>query len=94
MQRAGMNPLLNMRDLLNVFIVDVYAKIESERLAFLRNNQNHMRVDTYGNLRDALNSRDAVSTNLGTILPPNNVGSPRYYFEKTQDALVFVRHFG
>jgi len=94
MVRTSMNHLLHMHDLLNVFIVDMYAKIESERLAFLRNNQRQMRVDTYGNLQDAINAGDAVSSKLGTILPPSYTGSPRYYFEKTQDALAFVRHFG
>ena len=94
--RAGQeNPLLRCQDLLNQFLVDVYAKVESERLAYIRNNQKQLRVESYAHLKDAVAS-DGDVRNIGqlVILPSTFTGGPRYMHERTQDAMMYLRSYG
>jgi hypothetical protein len=89
------NALLMYGMLLNQYVVDQYAKIESERLAFIRNNQTKLRAENYVHLQDALHSNEH-SNNIGqlVILPSSFTGGPRYLHEKTQDAMTYVRNYG
>lgn len=48
------NHILQCRTLFSQYIVDMYSKIESERLLFIRLNQKKLRVDNYIHLRDAI----------------------------------------
>jgi len=90
MTRVGEdNHLLRCRQLFHQFIVDIYAKIESERLLYIRINQQNLRSEQYIHLRDAI-SNDANPHDLGkmVILPSSVTGSPRHMHEYTQDALT------
>lgn len=89
------NYLLKYGKLFHQYAVDMYVKIESERLAYLRFNQSKLRSEAYIHLRDALNN-DGNVRNVGqlTILPGTFTGSPRHMHEYTQDALVYVRNYG
>jgi hypothetical protein len=96
MMRAGaVNHILRCRQLFHQFVVDMYAKIESERLSFLRHNQKTLRVDEYIHLKDAI-AIDGNASNLGqlVILPSTFTGSPRHMHEYTQDAMTYVRNYG
>ena len=96
MVRAGtVNHILRCRQLFHQFVVDMYAKIESERLLFLRLNQKKLRADDYIHLRDAV-AGDGDANNLGqlVILPSSFTGSPRHMHEYTQDAMTYVRNYG
>jgi hypothetical protein len=96
MTRAGEeNHLLECRQLFHQFIVDMYAKIESERLLFIRLNQKKLRSEEYIHLRDAIGN-DANPSDLGkmVILPSSVTGSPRHMHEYTQDAMTYVRSYG
>ena len=96
MVRTGaVNHILRCRQLFHQFVVDMYAKIESERLSFLRHNQPQLRVAEYIHLRDAI-ANDGNVNNLGqlTILPSTFTGSPRHMHEYTQDAMTYVRNYG
>lgn len=90
------NYLLLARRLLQQFIVDIYAKIECERLQFLRREQGSLRADNYKELRDAIFSADGDSRNVGqkVVLPATFTGGPRYMFERQQDAMAYVRLYG
>lgn len=90
------NHLLFARRLLQQFMVDVYAKIESERLQFLRREQGALRADNYKELHDAIVAGDGDPTNVGqkTVLPATFTGGPRYMFERQQDAMSYVRLYG
>jgi len=93
MTRVGEdNHLLRCRQFFHQFIVDMYAKIESERLLYIRINQQKLRSEQYIHLRDAI-SNDANPHNLGklVILPYSVTGSPRHMHEYTQDALTCVK---
>jgi len=93
MLRDG-NYLLLARDLLNQFIVDMYAKIEAERLLFCRLNQKKLRAEQYCHLKDALNNDHVDNIGNLVILPSSHTGSPRYMAERTQDGMTYVRKYG
>ncbi|GBP95553.1 hypothetical protein EVAR_67759_1 [Eumeta japonica] len=88
--------LLRFRNLLNQFLVDMYAKIETERLNWIRNNQKTLRSDEYVHLKDALSKNDEQLSTMGkmVVLPSSFTGGPRYMHERTQDAMAYVRHYG
>ena len=54
---------LKGRQLFHQFVVDMYAKIESERLLYIRLNQTKLRSEQYIHLRDsaALMIRETLS---------------------------------
>ena len=89
------NYLLNYGALGNKFWVDMYAKIETERLNFLRYNQAQLRAEDYVHLQDAI-AGDGHVQDMGqlVILPSSFTGDPRFMHEQIQDAMTFVRHFG
>jgi len=89
------NHILRYGQLFNQFLVDMYAKIESERLLYIRLNQNKLRADEYVHLRDAI-ANDGNIAEMGklVILPATFTGSPRHMHEYAQDAFVYVRAYG
>jgi hypothetical protein len=89
------NHILKCRQLFHQYIVDMYAKIETERLLFVRLNQTKLRSEQYVHLRDAF-VNDGNTNNVGTltILPSSYTGSPRHMHEYAQDAIVYVRLYG
>jgi hypothetical protein len=95
MRTEPANHILRCRQLFHQFVVDMYAKIESERLSFLRHNQKTLRVDEYIHLKDAIGN-DGKASNVGqlVILPSTFTGSPRHMHEYTQDAMTYVRNHG
>ncbi|UYV74100.1 hypothetical protein LAZ67_11002115 [Cordylochernes scorpioides] len=91
------NHILKCRQLFQQFIVDMYAKVESERLNYIRFNQSKLRADQYIHLRDAIANEGAVAAaNIGqmVILPASYAGSPRHMHEYAQDAMTYVRTYG
>ncbi|XP_044575150.1 uncharacterized protein LOC123258957 [Cotesia glomerata] len=74
----------------------MYAKIETERLNWIRNNQKKLRSEEYVLLKDALTKNDGQSSTIGkmVVLPSSFTGGPRYIHERTQDAMTYVRHYG
>ena len=95
MVRDDFNHLLRCGPLFHQFVVDMYAKIESERLLYFKLNQKKLRVENYEHLRDAI-ANDANPNDIGqlTILPSSFTGGPRYMQERTQDAMTYVRNYG
>lgn len=89
------NYLLRFRRLLQQYCVDMYVKIETERLTFIRLNQAKLRSEEYIHLRDAISTEgDAANVGRLTILPATYTGSPRHMHEYAQDAMTYVRHYG
>ncbi|XP_065832990.1 uncharacterized protein [Oscarella lobularis] len=96
MQRDGdFNILLRAAELSHQFIVDVFAKIETDRLNLLRTKQEQCRAASYTALRDAVET-DGDASNVGqlVVLPSSFTGGPRYMHEKCQDAMTYVKHHG
>lgn len=89
------NHILKCRELFHQFIIDMYAKIVSERLLYIRLNQKKLRVEDYIHLRDAIaNEGNAANIGQMCILPASYTGSPRYMHKYAQDALTYVRRYG
>lgn len=91
------NHILGCRELFHQFVVDMYAKVETERLLYIRHHQAKLRVDEYIHLRDALHNHNDIHPNdIGqpVILPSSFTGSPRHMHEYAQDAMTYVRSYG
>ena len=96
MVREGIrNPVLQFRNLFRQYVVDMYAKVESERLLYIGFHQQKLRVDNYVHLRDAV-SGDGNVADVGkmVVLPATFVGSPRHMQEYAQDGMCYVRKHG
>ncbi|XP_078251661.1 uncharacterized protein LOC144591268 isoform X1 [Rhinoraja longicauda] len=89
------NQLLRGGRLFQQYVVDMAAKIENDRLNYIRLNQASLRSTTYKGLTDALNDNDDLD-NIGKriILSSTFVGGPRYMMERCQDAMMYVRKYG
>ena len=87
------NHLHRCRELFQQFITDQYAKIDTERLGFIRNHQEKLRIDTYPR---AMHATDGDLNNIGkkVVLPSSYTGGPRYMWKKSQDAMTYVRKYG
>lgn len=87
--------LLMCGPLLNQFAVDMYAKIEAQRLLYCRTNQKKLRAEKYIHLKDAIrNEKDINDVGKHVVLPSSFIGGPRHMHEYTQDALTYVRKHG
>lgn len=89
------NHILKCRQLFHQYLVDMYAKVESERLLYIRLNQSTLRAEQYVHLKDAIRT-DGNSDNHGKliILPSSFQGSPRHMHEYTQDSMTYVKNYG
>lgn len=87
--------IFKCKQVFNQYLTDMAAKIESERLLYIRLNQKKLRAESYIHLRDALSS-DGNAKNIGKsiILPSSFTGSPRNMQEYAQDAMAYVRKNG
>ncbi|XP_050056156.1 uncharacterized protein LOC126549818 [Aphis gossypii] len=90
------NHIVYFRSLFSQFLVDIYAKIETERLNFIRNHQKQLIAENYIHLKDAVGKNYVDATDLGqmVVLPSSVTGGPRYMHERTQDAMTYVRVHG
>lgn len=79
MVREEPNNLLCFADLTNQYIVDMYTKVETERLNFHRHNQIKLRSEQYVHLHDAVREQRRQGHEVGhpVILSSSFVGSPR-----------------
>ena len=60
------NHLLRYRRLFQQYSVDMYVKVETERLNFIRFNQSKLRSEEYVRLRDDI-ATEADATNFGRL---------------------------
>ncbi|XP_065665574.1 uncharacterized protein LOC136086999 [Hydra vulgaris] len=79
------------------YAVDAYVKIEGQRLAFVRNNQNKLRSEQYDALHEHVNkiaNERNVRPGRVVILPSSYVGSPRALKENFEDAMASIKKYG
>ena len=88
------NLLLRGGKLSMQFVCDQQAKIEGQRLEFLRYNQKTVKAERYKCVQDAISSNDEVLPGKITILPSTLYGSPRWFTHQFQDAMAIVREKG
>ncbi|XP_071704021.1 uncharacterized protein [Rutidosis leptorrhynchoides] len=87
--------LLRGGRLFQQYLVDAYTAVEEQRLKWLRNHQNELRLDLYNNVCDAVTRGDTKAMSIGKriILPASHTGSPRYMVQNYQDAMALCREF-
>ncbi|GBM47192.1 hypothetical protein AVEN_271256-1 [Araneus ventricosus] len=96
MIRSGSsNHILLYRQLFHQYIVDMYAKIESEHILYIKLNQQKLRVEEYIHLRGAI-TNDVNASDIGriVILLTTCIGSPRHMHEYAQDPMPYVLSYG
>jgi hypothetical protein len=87
------NPLHYGGKLSQQWIVERWCCVESERLLYLRLNQNKIKAASYSGLQDWLsNANEQLGTSIGRqiILPSTYTGGPRYMITATMMLCAFV----
>ncbi|XP_057450050.1 uncharacterized protein LOC130741224 isoform X6 [Lotus japonicus] len=84
------------RRLLQQLVVDCYSMIESQRLYYLRNNQETIRRDFLSGIEEAIHRGDTDPSMVGSriVLPSSFTGGRRYMFNNCQDAMGICREYG
>ena len=77
------------------YVVDMYSKIELQRLLFIKYNQKKLRSELYGNLQDfAKKNVNLNAIGKRIVLPSSFHGSPRHMHQLYQDSMALIRKFG
>jgi hypothetical protein len=84
------------RRLFQQFVVDLYSMIESQRLSFVRQNQDKIRSNFLSGIEEAVSRGDINATSIGSriVLPSLFTGGRRYMFNNCQDAMAVSKKFG
>ncbi|XP_065680663.1 uncharacterized protein LOC136094575 [Hydra vulgaris] len=95
--RQTFSPIFYGKKLFQQYVVDAYVKVEGQRLAFIRNNQNKLRSEQYDALHEhVINRANDLNVRPGrvVILPFSYVGSPRALKENFEDAMAVIKKYG
>jgi len=95
--RHGQNSVpFAFRRLFQQFLVDLWAAQDQQKLAWLRNNQKHLRADLYQGVVDWIRAGDGDVRDLGqrVILPASYIGGDRFISQCYQDSMAIVRKLG
>lgn len=73
------NHIIYFRFLFNQFLLDMYAKIETEKLNYIRYNQQMLRTESYIHFKNAVSREDVDASKIGQmeILSSYFHGGPR-----------------
>lgn len=87
------SPLFFGRKLFLQYIVDVYSKLETCKLNFIKNNQSKLRADLYNCLTDNIagGGEGLARTGKRVILPSSFKGGNRHMQQLYQDAMAIQR---
>nr|XP_025879297.1 uncharacterized protein LOC107280177 isoform X2 [Oryza sativa Japonica Group] len=96
MRRGIFNPILHGGRLFQQFAVDMYIKVESSRLDYVRNNQKEIRADLYQGLMDSIQAGESRASAVGkrTVLPASFIGGGRNMKRRYMDAMALVQKYG
>ena len=88
--------MLYGKRLFQQYVVDMYIKVESSRLDYIRNHQKQIRADLYQGVVDSLqageNRADAVGKWI--VLPTSFIGGRRDRRQRYLDAMALVQKYG
>ncbi|XP_012834976.1 PREDICTED: uncharacterized protein LOC105955730 [Erythranthe guttata] len=81
--------LLHSKKLFQQFCVDGFSMVESQRLNFIRFNQDQLRVDMYKGIKEKIFKGDTEGKSVGQriIIPGSFTAGPMYMFNNFVDAL-------
>ena len=74
--------------------VDMWVKIEEQRLKFHRNNQKRLKAELYQGLADAVRGNEHRDAGAYVVLPSSFQGGPRHQYASYHDAMAIVRKYG
>lgn len=96
MRRGIFNPLLYGKRLFQQFAVDMYIKVESTRLDFIRRHQVEIRADLYKGVVDSIHAGESRASQVGkrTVLPASFIGGNRDMKRRYMDAMALVQKYG
>lgn len=80
--------------LMHQYAVDMWIKVEQQRLRFIETRQFILRRGMLEGLMDAINGEIARNIGNAVILPPSFTGGPRDMHSQYMDAMAIVRAFG
>ncbi|KAG5003647.1 hypothetical protein JHK84_027903 [Glycine max] len=88
--------ILHSRRLFQQWIVDGYCMVESQKLNYVRQHQQQLRVDKYINLTGSNDHPETLGRDRGKriILPSSFVGSQRYMEQLYFDGMAICGHLG
>jgi hypothetical protein len=84
--------LMCSRRLFQQFLVDSFTMMEAERLSFIRNNQDTLRVSKYAKLNSS--AENGEKTGKRVVLPSSFVGSKRYMDQLYFDGMAISAAVG
>jgi hypothetical protein len=76
------------------FLIDMWLKVEDDKLQWVRAHQDEIRADLYQGLADAVADDDAAGAGVRVVLPSTVNHSPRNLQQRFQDAMAMVRAHG
>ncbi|KAL5575313.1 hypothetical protein UlMin_017012 [Ulmus minor] len=88
--------LLHSGRLLQQYVIDMYVKIETQRLDYFRNRQDEIRAELYQGIIDNIECGETRASKIGRriILPASFIGGPRDMRKRYMDAMSLVQRFG
>nr|XP_027102440.1 uncharacterized protein LOC113723649 [Coffea arabica] len=88
--------LLHFGRLFQQYVVDMYVKLESQRLDYLRTQQEEFRKEFLQGIVDSIGTGEVRAANVGqrVFLPASFIGGPRNMRRKYIDAMTLVQKFG
>ena len=88
--------LLQSGRLFQQYVVDMYVKLETQRLDFIRNKQDDIRADLYQGIIDSIEIGQKQGSKIGRriVLPASFIGGPRDMRKRYMDAMTLVQRFG
>jgi hypothetical protein len=95
--RAGYPSTVHLaQDLMQEWVVDLFACVDQNWLHWIRNNQKELRADQYDNLRNTLAAGGQLQEagRPHVVLPSSHVGCDRWYLQQYHDAMAIVRSRG
>ncbi|PIC42015.1 hypothetical protein B9Z55_009226 [Caenorhabditis nigoni] len=92
--RNSFHPFFRAGKLFQQYVVDVWARVEQNRLNFLRQNQAQLRVESMTGLQDYVSGEEKGPIGSRILLPASHTGSPRDMVQQYQDAMSVVSKYG
>ena len=86
--------LLYYGRLFHQYAVDMYIKVEQQRLRYIEEHQEAIRGEALQGVIDAMDNETARNIGSHIILPPSFTGGPRDMNARYQDAMAIVRSLG
>lgn len=80
--------------LFHQYAVDMYIKVEHQRLRYIESHQSSLRSESLQAVIDAMGNETARELGSHIILPPSFTGGPRDMNARYQDAMAIVRSVG